>query len=938
MQLADGSALLATKLYLPRSRPDRVDRPRLLARLDEALLRPLTLICAPPGFGKTTLLSEWIPRSEKCVAWLSLDETDNDPAHFWAYFIGALQTLNSRLGEHALSLLRMWQSQSALASPESLDAPDDSAAGRQPIGPGPVDRIESILTALLNDIAAFPDAFALVLDDYHVITARAVHEAVSFLIDHLPGQMRLILTSRLDPPLRLARWRARSQLTEIRSAELRFTPDEATAFLNQVMGLHLAADDVATLEARTEGWIAGLQLAALAMRDRGDRADFIASFTGSNRYIVSYLVEEVLASQPENVQEFLLQTSILDRMTAALCDAVLATRAEAPPAAAILDHLERANLFLVPLDDEHIWFRYHHLFGEVLRSRLSTAYAGRVPELYVRAAEWFECNESVAEAVRYALAAKDWERAVRLMAKTMRATAFTSGQVNTVLGWLQALPVDVMRSQPRLILTRAWMLLNAGSHDAVEEHLVDAERALAALEVAQAQKLQGEIAALRAVVASYRREISRTIELCRQARDQLPEDDAFLRAAVAHALGIAYRFSGRVVEASQAFSEAIALGRTAGNLYIMMDSVTNLASMQMRRGQLRAAAQTCRDALQFAGEQTEPGGHQPFDSGFAHIRLGTIQLEWNDLDRAAWHMAKGIELGRQGGNLDIVMTGHGFLARVKQAQGDQAGAREAMETVEQMARVRHNRFVVVEAAAYRARLALEQGEVEFAARWAQGYASFTATDPAYLGEFAQITVARVRMAEKQFAEAFALLERLRAAAETAERVGGVIEILALQALTLQAQGKAADAVVALERALTLAEPEGYVRVFVDEGEPMKLLLERMKDAPGGPPSHGDGHGQGGRMKDYALKLLSAFGTQRSLHPSSLSPQPLIEPLSERELEVLRLIEAGLSNQAIAQQLVVAVSTVKKHINSLYGKLSVQSRTQALARARELGLL
>jgi LuxR family maltose regulon positive regulatory protein len=925
MQTANGNSLLATKLYIPRARPNRVDRPRLIARLDEAMLQPLTLICAPPGFGKTTLLSEWIPRSEKCVAWLSLDETDNDPARFWAYFIGAIRTLDSRLGEHALSLLR--------------------AAQRQ------LPPIESILTALLNDIAAFPDDFALVLDDYHVIETRAIHDALNFLIDHLSRQMHVILSSRIDPPLPLARLRARNQLAEIRSADLRFTPDEAAVFLNQVMGLSLSADGVAALEARTEGWIAGLQLAALAMRDRDDVTGFIASFTGSHRYIVSYLVEEVLNRQPESVQMFLLHTSILDRMTASLCDAVLerdkgdGVRDEEGrpnfilhPSSVILDYLEQSNLFLVPLDDERGWYRYHHLFGEVLRGRLQADHAERLPELHIRAAEWFECNGWVAEAIRHALAARDWERAVRLIAQTAETTAFTSGQLNTVLGWLQALPGDVVRSQPRLSLTRAWMLLNAGSIEAVEAHLADAEQAVTALEAAQARTIRGEIAALRAVAASYRREISRTIDLCRQAFELLPEENAFLRAAVAHALGMAYRFSGRVVEASRAFSDAIALGRAAGNLYITMDSVANLAGMQMTRGQLHAAAQTCRDALQFVEQQIESGGHPVFDVGFAHNRLGIILFEWNNLDLAARHIARGIELGRQGGNLDIVMTGHGFLARVKEAQGDPAGAREALQTVEQIARGFRNRFLLIEHEARSSRLALAHGELESAARWARGYVSPTDADPAYLGEFAKITVARVHLAEKRFAETLELLERLREDAEAAERMGSVIEILALEALTLEAQGNHAQAMTALERALTLAEPEGYIRVFVDEGEPMRALLERMKDAPSGPPPHSGGHGQGGRMKDYVLKLLSAFGAQRSLHPSSLSPQPLTEPLSERELEVLRLIADGLSNREIAERLVVGTGTVKTHINNIYRKLDVKSRTQALHRARELGLL
>ena len=925
MQPADDNPLLATKLYLPRPRLNLVPRPRLTARLNQAQTLPLTLLAAPAGFGKTTLLSEWIPTSEQCVCWLSLDDGDNDPVRFWMYFVAALQTLDAQLGANALALLR---------SPQ----------------PPPV---ESILTPLINDLSTFHDRFSLVLDDYHAIMTQAIHVSVASLLDHLPPNVQVVITSRIDPPLPLARLRARGHLAELRAADLRFTPDEASAFLNDVMGLKLSADEVAALEARTEGWIAGLQLAALAMRDRDDAAGFIASFTGSNRYILSYLVEEVLNRQPEHVQTFLLHTSILDRMTASLCDAVLGKDEDVRmkdegtrfgftphPSSFILDYLEQSNLFLVPLDDERRWYRYHHLFGEVLRGRMQAAHADRVPELHTRAAEWFERDGWVAEAIRHALAAKDWERAVRLIAQTADATAFTSGQLNTVFGWLQVLPPAVLRAQPRLSLTRAWMLLNAGSIEAVEEHLVDAERASTALEAAQARTFQGEIAALRAVAASYRREISRTIELCRQAFELLSEDNAFLRAAVAHALGIAYRFSGRVVEASQAFSDAIALGRAAGNFYIMMDSVTNLASMQMIHGRLHAAAQTCREALQFADEQTESGGHQLFDAGFAHIRLGAVLLEWSDLDTAAWHVAKGIELGRQGGNLDIVMTGHGFLARVKQAQGDPAGASAAMRTIEQMAPAFHNRFLVIEVGAFGARLSLARGDLESAAHWARDYAAFTDADPAYLGEFAKIAVARVHLVEKRFAEALELLERLRADAETAERIGSAIEILALEALTLEAQGEHVQAVTTLERALALAEPEGYVRLFVDEGEPMKKVIGNWRLEIGRTARHETAR----RLLVYTEKLLAAFGPPPQLpvtHDQSPRPglqSPLVESLSEREIEVLRLIADGLSNREIAEQLIVGTGTVKTHINNIYRKLDVKSRTQAIHRARELGLL
>jgi LuxR family maltose regulon positive regulatory protein len=914
MQASASSPLLATKLYLPRARPNRVERPRLIARLNEAMSQQLTLICAPPGFGKTTLLSDWIPYSENCVTWLSLDEADNDPARFWTYFIAAVQMLKSGLGESALNLLN---------APHPKSPP-----------------LESVLTALLNDIAAFHDEFALVLEDYHVIESQTIHEALIFLIEHLPRQIHLILTSRIDPPLPLARFRARNQLAEIRSADLRFTPGEAAVFLNQVMGLNLSGDDIARLEARTEGWIAGLQLAALAMRDRADLAGFIASFTGSQRYIASYLVEEVLHRQPDSMQSFLLQTSILDRMTAALCAAMYGELPTAEPmtereAQEALESLETANLFLVPLDNEQHWYRYHNLFAEMLRGHLQIAHANRVPNLHNRAAGWFESNGLITEAIQHRLAGRDWQNAVRLILETADPTAFKQGQFKTVLGWLESLPEEVLRSQPRLNLVRGWILLTAGSIEAVEAHLLEAERALPALDSEERLPLQGEVATLRAMIASYRREISRTIELCDQARKRLPESNVSSRAAVANALGLAYRFSGRVVEASQAFSEGIALGQKAGNYYIMMDSVVGLARMQLLRGQLRAAEQTCRQALLFAEEQARASGHPLFDAGFPYVRLGENLRERNELEAAEGFILKGIELGRQGGNLDIVASGNGFLARVRQAQGDPEGALAAMRTVERTAASFDNKIVLLEIAAYSARLSIEQGNLEPVKDWVRQYEAFTDKDPAYLGEYSHITQARLMLAEKRFGEALDLLDWLREDAEAAGRMGTVIEILVLETLALSSQGDHPGALTSLERALTLAEPEGYIRIFLDEGETMRLLLAGYQSVLK-KRVVATIEDTSLRLLTYTDKLLAAFTPAAT--GAAQQPGTAIEPLSERELEILRLISKGLSNQEIAEILVIAVSTVKSHINHLYGKLGTQRRTQAISIARDLGLL
>ena len=903
MKPAYENLILSTKLYIPRADSNRVARPRLIERMNESMQRPLTLLCAPAGYGKTTLLSEWIPEYEHCVTWLSLDEGDNDPARFWRHFLAALQTLNPGLFQDA----------------------QGSLEGSQ------VRPIEAVLTLTINEIAALDYRFTHVFDDYHLIDNQAIDEGLTFLIEHLPPNLNLVIASRSDPLLPLARWRTRRQMTEIRSADLRFTREESVAFFNQAMKLDLSEEEVAALDSRTEGWISGLQLAALSMKDHRDRSKFIAAFAGSHRFIIDYLVNEVLSRQAEQVREFLLETSILNQMSGPLCDALTGGN----NGQAVLESLEQSNLFVVPLDDHRGWYRYHHLFGEVLCSHLHAIGDDKTTELHIRAAEWLESNGLVVEAIHHALVAKDWQRSARLIMAMADNIALTQGQFKTVLTWLQSLPDKTMQSQPRLSLIRAWILLNTGSSEAVEENLLEAERALSSQEPAQRQILQGEIAALRAVIASYRREVSRAIELCRQARQQLPETNAFLRAAVANAMGLAYRFSGRVVEASQAFSEAIALGQAAGNYYMMMVSVTNLARMQMWRGQLRAAAQTCRHALRFAEEWAAVSGRTLFDAGFPNIRLGAVMREWNDLASAEQFIQKGIELGKAGGNLDIMMTGYRFLSRVRQSRGDSAGAWAAIQAFEEIVISFKIPVMSLESAARKARLSLKQGDLAPVENWAQQYESFTEKDPAFLDEFSRITLARLRLAQSRIAEAIGLLEQFRGDAEAAERMGSVIEILIIEALAFAAQGDQRRALTSLERALTLAEPEGYVRIFVDEGESIRQLLlgcqSTIKKKVGN-----DVNSKSLRLLTYTDKLLATFSQPAS--PEKPQREALPEPLSERELDILRLISTGRSNQEIAEILVIAVSTVKSHINSLYGKLGTNRRTEALAIARELGLL
>ncbi len=904
--------LLATKLYPPRRRANWVSRPRLVARLNQDFAqRKLTLITAPTGFGKTTLVSEWLTEKDEGgrqkdetgevttfhpssffphpfkTAWLSLDKEDNDPARFLSYLAAALQTVYPALGQV------------------------NFAAPSLPL--------ETALTTLVNEIAALPETVALVLDDYHLIETEIIHRGLAFLLNHMPAQLHLVILSRTTPPLPLGHLRARGQLLELQAADLRFTSAEAAEFLNHVMGLSLAAADIETLEARTEGWIAGLQLAALSLQGMAppDISGFLASFSGSHRYIADYLVEEVLQRQPEAIQDFLLQTSILDRLCGPLCDAVLGkgeggrTAERKPgedenfrlhPSSFILEQLEQANLFITPLDDERRWYRYHHLFGDLLRNLLQkkVGQAG-VAALHRRAAEWFEGHGLPAEAVSHALAAADAPRAARLVEQHARSLLSRS-EMTTLLSWLQALPAELIRSQAQLSLFQAWASALTGQLDVVETYLQGAEGH------------PGETAAIRGSVAYFRRDMPQAIGLYRQAFDLLPADNSFLRGAVALSLGVAYSWTGQVAQAGEALTQARTISQASGNWHVALTATWNLAQLEIEQGHLRQAADLCRQALEL------PASTLPAAGG-AYVCLGSLLYEQNELESAVTQVEKGIELGEQGADLAIVALGYLTLARIRLAQADPSGALEAAQQAEQLARRYNSRYWTAQATAYQARVWLAEGQLEAALRWAQSSALSPQNLVSYLAEIEYLTLARLLLAQKKGAEAVELLERIRQAAEVGERTGRVIETLILLSLAYRASADPEQAVTSLEQAMALAEPEGYTRIFLDEGPSLLELLERMKD-------------EGGRLKGYIEQLLRAAKKyiEKAIHPS------LIEPLSERELELLRLIAGGASNQDIANGLVVTVGTVKWHLNNIYGKLGVRSRTQAVARARELGLL
>src|SRR6266540_1670780 len=844
--------LLATKIGIPTIRPDLLPRSHLIGRLEEATSRDVVLVSTPAGFGKTTLLASWAKRTERPLTWLSLDPDDNDPERFWRYIVAAVERVHKGIGEQALSLLN------ASAHPT----------------------LKAIVTALLNELAARPDELVLVLDDYHLIESPAVHDSLAFLLEHLSPGMHLVISSRSDPPFPLARFRARGQLAELRAADLRFTFEEAAAFLRRVWGLNLPEESIAALEARTEGWVTGLQLAALSLRGASDPARLIQHFTGSNRYILDYLTEEVLAQQPDEVRSFLLQTAVLEHLSGPLCD-LLTGRSDGQE---MLAHLERANLFLVPLDEQRHWYRYHRLFADLLRARLQEADPKRVPELHRKAAAWYKQYGLVSDALRHALAAGEAVWAARLLEQHVEEV-LRRGEGETLRGWLAALPQEVVRARPRLALAQAIAAFNAGRLEVAEPLLEQAEQALATAPsepyepsigkaMSMLANVPASIALLRAAVAALRGDAERTTELVRQAQAQLAEDERGPRISVRWNLAQADWMRGRLADAERAFAAIVADGRQAGEPHLTLT---------------------------------------------ASSVLGRIQ-------HALWHAREGIALGRQLTTTQTLASGLVRLAWIRQAMGSRAEAREAMEEAYQVMPSREIVALHNLVPAERARLLLAQGEMKQAAHWVEERGLAEEDAPRYARELEELVLARYLLRQHMADRALALLERLGAAAKAQARIGSLIEIHLLQALGFQAVGKADQAMNVVAQALLQAESEGYIRTFVDEGRSLAALLHRALSR--------------GVTADYTTRILAAFpSVDQGIQPSSAPvAASFTEPLSARELEVLRLLSSGASNQEIAAELSIALTTARKHVSNIIGKLGVTNRTQAVSRGRDFGLL
>jgi LuxR family maltose regulon positive regulatory protein len=900
-----------------------VTRPRLVRRLAGGADACLILLSAPAGFGKTTLLREWIAESRRPVAWLSLDEGDNDRSRFLTYLSAALQNINPELGRAIPAMLRSLQ-------------------------PPPA---ESLLTELLNEIAAVREPLALVLDDYHLIDNGHIHSDLGFLLEHLPPNLQLIIATRADPPLPLARLRGQGRLGELRAGDLRFTSAETADFLEGVMELALNEEEIAALEARTEGWITGLHMAALSMQGHGDTAGFIASFTGSHRFVLDYLLEEVLRRQSHNIQHFLLATSVLERLCGPLCDAVLfGDAASSPdeasgppsgpqtdlrPAAAMsgqetLEYLEQVNLFIVPLDDERRWYRYHRLFADLLkqRARQKAAADAAIPgasieELHRRASRWYEANGYEVDAFQHAAAAGDVRRATRLVAGRGMPLQFR-GAVYPVLRWLEFLTQEVLNADPSLWVMYASCLSMAGRTDEVEEKLQAAEAILPEAEKAGdegARNLHGHIAAIRALLAAAKYQAEKIISQSNRALAYLHPDNQAVRTATIWKLGIAYQLRGDLEAAASSYGEAVAISRRTGNTVIHMSAALGLGSVRESDLRLHQAAETYREVLELAGDLPMPSSSE------ACLGLARIHYQWNDLDHAEEYGRSARRLARPIETTDWIIPYELFGARLHRARGDYNGAAGILERIEGLIRRRGFSHRAAELAAERVCLLLLQGWLESAEYVVRNHNL-------------PLSRARVKLAQRDCSAALAELTPLLRRAETGMPADERLKLLLVHAIARNACGEQERALELLRDALAQGEAEGCIRIFLEEGEPMLRLLSAAAAR--------------GIMTGYTGMLITAFREEdkgrtgeatREASRSGTSGEsggtpvkPLLEPLSSRELEVLQLIAQGCSNSEICERLFLALSTVKGHNRNIFEKLGVRRRTEAVARARELGLL
>ena len=865
--------LINTKFGIPSTRPILVPRQRLIKRLNAGIHGKLTLISAPAGYGKTTLAAEWLREAQRSVTWLSLDEADNDPARFLRYFLASLQVIDKQAGKETGLLLQ---------------APEPPAQ-------------EVLMTTLLNELAAISQPFVLAVDDYQIIQTMSIHQLLNFIVERQPGQMHLVLLTREDPHLPLPRLRARGQITEVRQVDLRFTAQESAEFLEDVMGLKISDSDIQALERRTEGWIAGLQLAALSMQGRDDLQEFVQEFSGSNRYVLDYLAQEVFEKQPNEVQDFLLKTSILDQVCASLSNAVT----ERPGSRTVLETLEQANLFITPLDQSRTWYRYHRLFRDLLRNRLRAQDESTLKVLHQRASSWYESNDLIPNAIQHALACADWERALKLFHSASNAL-IKQGETYTLLNWYNQIPNDLILGDAESCLEYGWILLLSGQFDHAQVYLSHAE----GFDVDDPSYL-GQLLNAQAYLARAQGDLRRMVALSQQALAVLPKEDLDARCIVSINLGIAYWHGGKMDAADHALTEVLESGRATGNLYAVSMALVFQAMVMAVRGKLREAHDRFQSIVQ---QESMPA----FLRGAVYLYLNILNHEWNRLEQCGKCLQEAVKIIESIQNDELFVSFWMMTARLHMAVGDLAAAGQALDKAQQKAL--EGEFSVPampRLAAARVQYAIACHYLEAASVWAERLVDGFDWHTFY--HFTNTTQALYLLSQNKPGEAAIHLDKCFERASQEGWGYGMVAIRALQALAAE---EPEAALRYLKDALQWAQPEGYIRTFVDLGKGMEVLLQaaiRQRIMP-----------------EYAEKILSAMSdnTQKPI----LGQLTLVEPINPRELEVLRLMAAGYPNRQIAEELVISTGTVKTHVHNICGKLGTRNRTEAASRARELGLV
>ena len=872
--------LLETKFHSPIWRSNGVIRPRLLDQLQAGLIeqRKLTLVSAPAGYGKTTLVTSWLHSFTESTRhiWLSLEKSDNEPARFLSYWAAAWNQISDVGLEDILEL---------------VNAPQ-------------LPPFQNILDEVINPLARLEEPAVLVLDDYHTITNSVIHEMLEYFLEHQPHQAHLVIITRSDPPFFLARLRARGQMVEIRASDLRFTEEEASNFFNQSMQLVLKEDDIHSLEMRTEGWAVGLQLAALALKNLPDPQKFVETFRGSHRFVLDYLAEEVIRQQRDDIREFLIQTSILEPFNAESCEALTGN----PDSQSLLSELEQANLFLIPLDNERVWYRYHHLFADFLRTELSKTEA---ENLYIKAALWHEQNDYLSEAVQYATTSGDLELLADIIDRGLKKdSVWAGGNMTLYASWLDSLPPQAFQNRPSLSLNASHILYLLGRFDPAEKQIDQAESTLQALPISSEKEQLLALASLyRGVIAGVRGDMQQAIERITFAQERLPQEHYLQHARGFYTLGLAYQLSGQFALAVQNYLRSSEEAQSAGVLFLAIQALGSAAEVQISQGLLQRSEQTCQQAIQIAG------GKQLPPLGLAESILGCIALERNDLAAAEEFFQYGIELSRRGGLIGDVLVGQAYFARVHAYQGRVSNAFEVIQEAKTIIQGIGVERMIILAAAHIANLQLLTGQEAEATQWAVEYQAVRASQPR---EFAELTLVRVLLKTGDRENVPSILDALLKRGQAQGRIRTIMEVMILMALYHRAEKDIPTAVDCLSQALGLAAPEGFIRIFLDEGEALLDLLPKARQAAP-------------ELVDAILSSQQAGGDS---HPSPL--EQLIDPLSEQELRVLGLIVAGKTNQEIADELVISVGTAKWHVHNILQKLGVKNRSQATARARELG--